>query len=161
MQVCSREIAKQGGSLADKAARLLHQLEDASTALSAVELCPGHGSYSAAQVILAQGRTVAFDWDRYCVADPAHDVGRFLTAVRYLALLHLGSIRALDSAAEVFLSTYLAVGQPEATRNLRFFEVAGCLKWAKHIVCHRVLQWHEKAEAMLDEGFRVLGGEGT
>jgi phosphotransferase family enzyme len=155
---CSREIAKPGGSLAGKAARLLHRLEDASTELSTVELRPSHGSYSAAQVILAQGRTVAFDWDRYCVADPAHDVGRFLTAVRCLALLHLGSIRALDATAEVFLRTYLAVAQPEAERNLRFFEATGCFKWAKHIVCNRVPQWHEKAETMLDEGLSVLDG---
>lgn len=160
MQRCSREVAKPGGSLAVKAARLLHRLEDVSKALSTVELCPSHGSYSAAQVILAQDRTVAFDWDKYSVADPAYDVGRFLTAVRHLALLQLGSIRALDAAAEVFLNTYLAKGHPEAQRNLRFFEATGCFKWAKHIVSHRVHQWQEKAETMLDEGLGVLE-EGT
>jgi aminoglycoside phosphotransferase (APT) family kinase protein len=156
---CAREIAKPGGTLAEKAARLLHRLEDASTELRTVELCPTHGSFSAAQVILAQGRTIAFDWDRYCVADPAHDVGRFLTAVRRLALLQLGSIRALDAVAEVFRKTYLAVGQPGAERNLRFFEATGCFKWAKHIVCHQVPQWRENAETMLDEALGVLDRE--
>jgi hypothetical protein len=159
MQRCSREIAKPGGILAEKAARLLRRLEDASTALRTVELCPSHGSFSAAQVILAQGRTVAFDWDKYCVADPAHDVGRFLTAVRRLALLQLGSIRALDTAAEVFRKTYLAAGHPGAERNLRFFEATGCFKWAKHIVCHQVPQWRENAETMLDEALGVLDRE--
>jgi len=159
MQRCSREVAKPGGILADKSARLLQRLEEASTALQTVELCPSHGSFSAAQVILARGRTVAFDWDKYCVADPAHDVGRFLTAVRRLALLQLGSIRALDAAADVFRKTYLAGGPPKAEGNLRFFEATGCFKWAKHIVCHQVPQWRENAETMLDEALAVLDRE--
>ena len=159
MQRCSREISKAGGSLAGKAARLFQQLENTAASLSPVEMCAGHGSYSAAQVVLAQGRTVAFDWDRYDVADPGRDVGRFLGALRRRALGEFGSLRALDGAAEVFLKTYLAAGPPGAQRNLRFFEAAACLKWAKHNLTHQVPGWPEKTETMLDEGLDILDRE--
>jgi hypothetical protein len=159
MQRCSHEIAKLGGPLADRAAQLFRRLEDAVASLSNVEMCAGHGSYSAAQVILNEGRTVAFDWDRYDVADPACDMGRFLGALRRRALCELGSIRALDGAAKVFLRTYRAVGPPGAERNLPFFEAAACLKWAKHNLTHQVPGWPEKTRAMLDEGLEVLERE--
>jgi len=154
----SREIAKAGGTLMGKATQLLRRLEEASRSLSAVALCPSHGSYSAAQVMLSEGRTVAFDWDRYCVADPAQDVGRFLTALRRLALVQHGSIKALDKAADLFLKTYLAVGRPEAVKNLHFFAATGYMKWAKHLVCHPVPRWEEHSETILNEGLAVLDG---
>ena len=92
----------------------------------------------------------------YDVADPARDLGRFLAALRHSALSRLGSIRALDATADVFLRTYLGVGQPEVKRNLRFYEAAACLKLAKHSFYHARL---EKMEATLDEGLRVLERE--
>jgi aminoglycoside phosphotransferase (APT) family kinase protein len=156
---CSRKIAKRGGSSAGKAAVLLQRLEDAVASLHPEELCAGHGSYSATHVILLRQRTLVFDWDGYDVADPARDVARFLAALRRLALGRLGSIRALDRVADVFLKTYLAVGQPLAEENLRFFEAAACLKLAKYNLCHPVPHWHDKTEAMLDEGLRILDRE--
>jgi aminoglycoside phosphotransferase (APT) family kinase protein len=112
----ARRIGRLGGRCADKAARLLKWLEDSAPSLRSVEMRAGHGSYSPAQLILAEGRTVTFDWDGYDVADPARDVGRFLYALRRWGLDQLGSIRVLDGAAEVFLKTYLAVGPPEIGR---------------------------------------------
>jgi aminoglycoside phosphotransferase (APT) family kinase protein len=158
MRRCSREMTKLGGSLADKAARLLQRLEDASSSLSPVEMSPGHGGYRPAHVILVPGRTVSFDLDTYDVADPARDVARFLSALRSLALARLGSIRLLDRAADVFLDSYLAEAQPVAVRNLRFFEAASCLKRAKESFSRSIHHGQEKTEAMLDEGLRVLEG---
>jgi len=157
MRRCSRKVAKSGG-LAVKAARLLQRLEDAVSSLSPAEMCAGHGSYTAGHVILAQGRTVVIDWDWHGMADPARDVGRFLYALRRWALQQLGSIRALDGVAEVFLKTYLAAGQPEVERNLRFFEAAACLKAGTRVKDEAPRQL---AEAMLDEGLRVLAREAT
>jgi hypothetical protein len=154
LQKRTRRIAKLGGRCADKVARLLQRLEDEAPLLSHAEMQPSQGSYNAGHVILGQGRTVVFDWDGYDVADHARDVGRFLATLRRVALGQLGSIRALDGAAEVFLKTYLAEGRPVAERNLRFYEAAACLKLAKSI--HH---WQERTEAMLDEGLRVLNGE--
>ena len=147
----THRIAKLGGRCAEKAARLLQRLEDAAASLVPVEMDAGHGSYSPAQVVLAEGRTAVFDWDGYDVADPARDVARFLYALRRWALDKLGSIRALDGAAEVFLKAYVGVGRHEVSKNLWFYEAAACLKLAR-----TVPSWQENSEAMLDEGLRVL-----
>jgi hypothetical protein len=153
---CSRKMAKLGGCLAGKAARLLQRLEDEFSALGPAEMRPGHGDYGANQLILTEGRTVVVDWDGYDVTDPARDVGRFRAALRRLALVRLGSIRRLDAAAGVFLETYLAVGPQQAVRNLRFFEAVACLKLATHHLSPHDPRWEKRAEAMLDEGLRVV-----
>src|SRR5438552_3944217 len=159
----ARSIAALGETLADKAARLLEWLQAKAgagkrTPLYAGPVCAGHGSYSPAQVILAAGRTVAFDWDGFDIADPARDAARFLTALRRLALGRLGSIRALDTSAAAFWNTYLAAGLPDAAANLRFYQVGACLQLAKYNVVHRVPQWREKLEALLDEGLQLSEG---
>ncbi len=157
MQRCARKITKLNGPFADKAARLLHRLEEASLSLRPVELRAGHGSYSASHVILAQGRTVAIDWDFHEVADPACDVARFLAALRRRALIRLGSVRLLDGAAEAFLRAYLAVGPSEVEKNLRFFEAGTYLNLAIRHLSDSVPNSQENTETMLDEGLRVLG----
>jgi len=157
MQRCARKITKLNGPFADKAARLLHRLEEASLSLRPVELRAGHGSYSASHVILAQGRTVAIDWDFHEVADPACDVARFLAALRRRALIRLGSVRLLDGAAEAFLRAYLAMGPSEVEENLRFFEAATYLNLAIRHLSDSVPNSQENTETMLDEGLRVLG----
>jgi aminoglycoside phosphotransferase (APT) family kinase protein len=159
MQRCARKITKLNGPFADKAARLLQRLEEASSSLHPVELRAGHGSYSASHVILAQGRTVAIDWDFHEVADPACDVARFLAALRRRALIRLGSIRLLDGAAEAFLRAYLAMGPSEVEKNLRFFEAATYLNLAIRHLPDSGPNSQENTEAMLDEGLRVLGRE--
>jgi hypothetical protein len=159
MRRCARKIAKLSGPFADKAARLLQRLEAASLSLRPVELRAGHGSYSASHVILAQGRTVAIDWDFHEVADPACDVARFLAALRRRALIRLGSIRLLDGAAEAFLRAYLAMGPSEVEKNLRFFEAATYLNLAIRHLSDSVPNSQENTEAMLDEGLCVLGRE--
>jgi hypothetical protein len=153
------KIGELNEPLADKAAHLLRRLEDAAAALRPVEMLAGHGSYSGNQVILADRRTVVIDWDGFDVADPARDVGRFLAALRRLALGRLGSIRALDRAADIFLRTYRGVGRPGAEKNVRCFEAAACLKLAMHHLSHPVPRWREKTEAMLQEGLDVLERE--
>jgi hypothetical protein len=150
----TRRIAKLKGRSGMKAARLLEWLEEAAGALRPVAMCAGHGSYSPAQVILADGRTVTFDWDGYDVADPARDVGRFLYALRRWALEQLGSVRALDKSAEIFLNTYRAVGSPTVEANLLFYKVAACLK----LVRTEPLSPHV-SDVMLDEGLNLLGLE--
>ena len=130
--------------------------------MSDVELKAGHGSYNAAHVYMSKDRTVTIDWDWHDIADPARDVARFLYALRRWALDQLGSIRALDGAAEVFLSTYMAMGLPIVEKNLRFFGATTCLNLAMRHLFDEGPSWQErqdKAEVMLDEGFSVLDGE--
>jgi aminoglycoside phosphotransferase (APT) family kinase protein len=162
MQRWWRKIARLEGCCGEKAADLFHRLKDASASLNDVELKAGHGSYNAAHVYLSKDRTVTIDWDWHDIADPARDVARFLYALRRWALDELGSIRALDGAAKVFLTTYQAAGSPLAEENLRFFGATTCLNLAIRHLFDEGPSWQEKqekAEVMLDEGFRVLDGE--
>jgi len=92
------------------------------------------------------------------VADPSRDVARFIVALKRLALSRLGSIRALDAAAEVFLKTYVALGRPEVESNLPFYEAAICIKLAKYEISKRPFHWRKTiVEEMLDEGLHRLG----
>jgi len=162
MERWSRKITRLDGCFGDKATDLFQRLKGASASLRDVELKAGHGSYNAAHVYLSRDRTVTIDWDWHDVADPARDVARFLYALRRWALDQLGSIRALDKPAGVFLTTYRAAGLPLAQKNFRFFGAATCLNLAmRHLFDEGPigLERQEKAEAMLDEGFRVLDGE--
>jgi hypothetical protein len=156
MQRWSRDVARGQGTFGEKAVHLLERVNQASALLSDVELRAGQGSYTASHVLLSDDRTVVIDWDRHDVADPARDVARFLYALRRWALEQFDSIRALDPVADVFLSTYLAAGVPEAEKNLQFFEAVTCLNLAvRHLFDGG--PWEEnKAEAMLDEGLRIL-----
>jgi hypothetical protein len=160
----SRKVATLEGDFGQKAAHLLRRLEHASRSLCDVELKAGHGSYNAAHVYLSSDRTVTIDWDWHDVADPARDVARFLYALRRWALDQLGSIRALDRAADVFLKTYLLEGSPEVERNLPFFEAATCLNLAVRHLFDEGPGWVErqtKAEAMLNEGISIVEGTVT
>ena len=153
MQRCARKVGRMSGQSGVEAAELLERLEQEATSLSPVELRAGHGSFTPGHVIVSQDRTAVFDWDWHDLADPARDVARFLFALRRWALLELGSIRALDRVAEVFLESYLTAGLPLAEKNLRFFVAARCLKSGKRV---KEDDHRELAEAMLLEGFRVL-----
>jgi hypothetical protein len=144
--------------LADKAGCLLERLRAAAATLSRVEVSAGHGSFCHAQIILANGRTATYDWDGYDVADPGRDVARFVVALGRLGLRYFGSIRALDSAADVFLKTYLA-GRGEAQLNLPFYMGAVCVKIAKFEISRDPCPERQAiVETMLDEGLRILSG---
>ena len=152
----SRRIEELGEPLAGKARRLFHRLELASAALGPVEMCAGHGSYKPAQVILANGRTVTCDWDSYDVADPCRDVARFIVGLQRVAFKYLGSIRALDAVAEVFLRTYQALSPFEVATNLSWYRALTCLRLSKYEANRPVCTFREGIEALLGEGLRVL-----
>ena len=136
--------------------RLLQQLQTASSAIENTEASAGHGSYSHRQIILAESRTVTFDWDGHCVADPGRDVARFIIGLRRLALGRLGSISALDAAAEIFRRTYVAFCKPKSTAQLPVYEAAICLELAERDVRHRVPGWQTKVGALINEGLRIV-----
>jgi len=159
----SHDIAKVDAPLGGRAARLFERLEATASRLSGVERCAGHGSYSCAQIILADdpsvngwtGRTIPFDWDGYDVADPCRDVARFAVHLRRLARGRLGSIRALDPLGEAFLRAYVAERGPECLANLAFYQAATCLQFGGYLA-RRQSRDVEKTAAMLDEGLRIL-----
>ena len=152
----ARGLAPLEGPLADKARRLREHVDAAARALDGSSLCAGHGSYSPSHVILAAGRTVTIDWDGYDVADPARDVAHFITALKRLALGRLGSIRALDAVADVFVQTYVGLGHPDVAARIPCYEAAFCLQIASNMARRGQPHWQMKVQTMLDEGLRTL-----
>src|SRR5207247_4564134 len=112
-----RRLSSLGEPFAEKAGELFKRLEAAASDLQPIAMCTVHGDYTHHQVLLAKRRTVTVDWDKYSVADPSRDVARFLVGLQRLALRCLGSIRALDAVAEVFLKTYVDSNRADVTTH--------------------------------------------
>jgi aminoglycoside phosphotransferase (APT) family kinase protein len=153
LEQCSRNVASSD-PLSGKVAQLFQCLKRAASALDHVESRACHGDYGPIQVILADGRTVTCDWDRYGVADPHRDLARFLVQLERFGLKRFGSIRALDRSAQVFLKTYAGLGEPANELHLRFFKGANHLKWTTEKIAKP--HWREKIEATLDASLRLL-----
>ena len=152
----SQTIAGLGEPFPSQARKLFRRLEEEAASANGRELCAGHGSYNCNQIILTKDRTITFDWDGHDVADPSRDVARFIVALQRLALKYLGSIRALDAVAEVFLKTYQALNPVEISATLSLYRGLTCLRLAKYEANRPVCTLREGIEALLAEGLRVL-----
>ena len=149
-------VSEGGDDFASKSEQLLERLRTAAASLGEVPVCAGHGDFGSHNIIFATGRTVTFDWDPYDIADPARDVAAFIVSLGRQGLHSLGSIRALDEAAEVFLEAYAACGGSPVAAHLPFYKAALWLRGAKKDVKTKPLGWRQWAEAKLDEGLRIL-----
>ena len=148
-----RSLADRGGPFADKGGHLFARVRATALRLGGSEMCAGHGRYGCGQVLLGDGRTVAVDWDTYRVVDPSCDVARAPVDLKRLGLKHFASIRALDAVADVFLKAYTAAGRMVVATHLAFQKAALCLERATRDLEKDARAW---AEAMLDEGLRIL-----
>jgi aminoglycoside phosphotransferase (APT) family kinase protein len=147
------------GRLASKARLLFRRLQNTAMALRPTEMCACHGGYWHKQIIFTETRTITFDWDNHCISDPCRDVARFIIELKRLALKSYGSIKALDTTIDVFFKSYSSTSRFEVTTNLPLYKAAVCLKRAKSHL-RSAGSGPEHAEAMLDEGLRVLAEEG-
>ena len=77
--------------------------------LPADTLRPAHGSYKASQLMVRDGAVFLVDFDQFCLADPALDVGYFLAYLRPAGLWYRRAGRRawFEAAAEAFRSAYL------------------------------------------------------
>jgi aminoglycoside phosphotransferase (APT) family kinase protein len=131
-------------------------------------LRPAHGSYKSSQLMVRDGAVFLVDFDQFCLADPALDVGYFLAYLRPAGLwYHRAGRRAwFDAAAEAFLTAYLSRlaerGETAGTcagiaGRAHVFEAALLLK----IAARRVNRLHSprsgEVAAVLDEVSRTLG----
>ena len=151
----NRRIAAAGEPLASKAATIFRRLEAFEPDLHSREFGTIHGDFTHHQLLFFEGRTITVDWDDYQMAELNLDVARFVVGLQRLAHRRLGSIRALDPVAEVFLNTYLALTGVDPGSHLNFQRALICLEHAKHDVHKQAPRWRDKAEATLDEALRV------
>jgi hypothetical protein len=173
----SRRTGVEEAEKAAKRARLLEQyvpelaaaarpITDALCATLAAlptdTLRPGHGSYKPSQLMVREGAVFLVDFDQFCLADPALDVGYFLAYLRPAGLwYHRAGRRAwFEAAADAFLSAYVEClaerGESAATREgiarrAHVFEAALLLK----IAARRANRLHSprpgEVAAVLDE----------
>jgi aminoglycoside phosphotransferase (APT) family kinase protein len=142
--------------LMEKAALLLKRLEIAAAKLDGAEMCACHGDYGHQQIILKESCTVTLDWDGFCVAHPSLDIARFIVDLQRLAFRSLDSLKALDAAIKVFYKTYKAMSGFQVAKQLPFYKAVTCLRCARKDLKP---DSSERAEALLDEGLRVLAEE--
>ena len=95
--------------LAPVLGRIAGTLSATLAALPSDTLRPAHGSYKASQLLVRNGAVFLVDFDQFCLADPALDVGYFLAYLRPAGFwYHRAGRRAwFEAAAETFVSTYL------------------------------------------------------
>ena len=154
--------------LAAQARPIIDTLCDTLQALPTEVLRPGHGSYKSSQLMVRGGDVFLVDFDQFCLADPALDVGYFLAYLRPAGLWYhrAGRREWFEAAAEAFRSTYrdrLAErGESAATcagivQRAPVFEAALLLK----IAARRANRLHSprpgEVAAVLAEVSRCLG----
>src|SRR5205807_8653582 len=89
-------------------------------------------------------------------ADPCRDVATFAGARQRLASKYMGSIRALDGIAEIFLKTYQTLSPFDVPANLPWYRALTCLRLSKYDATRPVCTSRDGIQALLSEGLRVL-----
>ncbi|MFP5346744.1 MAG: phosphotransferase family protein [Actinomycetes bacterium] len=94
--------------LTPEIAEVVDVLSRTLTGLSDDGLRPAHGSYKPSQLMVRAGQVFLVDFDQFCLADPALDVGYFLAYLRPSGLWYRRAGRRawFDDAAAVFVSAY-------------------------------------------------------
>jgi len=149
-------IRKSGEPLAGKCEQLLQRLESVAPAASILPAHAGHGSYMPDHVLSNGNRTIVIDFDEHDSADPARDLSTFIVSLKRLGLKQLNSLQSFDRVAESFLEVYAARGPPNALDHLSFYKAALFLHKAQRDLYKWSPPFRERAEIMLDEGFRAL-----
>jgi hypothetical protein len=103
-------LAQYVPALSPDVRRVSSALCDALTDLPTDTLRPGHGSYKPSQLLVRDGAVFLVDFDQFCLADPALDVGYFLAYLRPAGFWYRRAGRRawFEEAAAAFLAAYLA-----------------------------------------------------
>jgi aminoglycoside phosphotransferase (APT) family kinase protein len=111
-RACKRAkvIAARYPAQAEAVLRLAHQLAARLERLSPDEYRPAHGGFKASQLLFPGPHVVMVDFDAFCLADPALDVGYFLAYLRPSGLwYHRRGLRDwFERAATEFVGAYRA-----------------------------------------------------
>lgn len=134
-------IASHNPAQAEEVQRLGQQLATHLETLQPDTYRPAHGGFKASQLLFHSHQVFVVDFDGFCLADPALDVGYFLAYLRPSGLWYQrpGMRQWFEAAAEVFAATYrkvlseLGVAESEADNILqrsRLYEAALLFKIA-------------------------------
>ena len=134
-------IAASNPTHAEEVQRLVQQLAARLEAQQPDVYRPAHGGFKASQLLFHSHRIFVVDFDGFCLADSALDVGYFLAYLRSSGLWYLrpGMRQWFESAAKVFINTYrqamLELGSTQASvdgilERSRLYEAALLFKIA-------------------------------
>jgi aminoglycoside phosphotransferase len=113
-----------------------------------------HGDYKLDHVWLTRGGLTLIDLDRFCVADPALDVGKFLADLQWW---HLMAGRAVvRDGQRSFLDGYGAAPSSSLVRRARVYEAVLLVKIAARRVPLFDRRWRPLTEALITSGERTL-----
>src|SRR5437870_1781295 len=135
-----------------------NRLDLADVRIDRVEMSSCHRYYGHQQIMLKESCTVTLDWDGFCIAHPSLDIARFIIDLQRQALKTRNSLNALDEAIEVFYKTDMSTSRFQLATYLPLYKAVTCLRRArKQLKPDR--RETERADALLDEGLRVLAEE--
>jgi hypothetical protein len=123
----SASISAYVPELAGEATAAAQALRAAFEASAVDGLRPAHGSFKPSQLLYRAGLVFLVDFDQFCLADPALDLGYFLAYLRPPGLwYHRSGTRTwFDAAAASFLAAY---GVAARARGMRDEELEGVLR---------------------------------
>jgi hypothetical protein len=101
-------IATHNPEQAEEVQHLVEQLANRLSALQPESYRPAHGGFKASQLLFHSHRVFVVDFDGFCLADPALDVGYFLAYLRPSGLWYAsqGMRQWFEEAATLFRDTY-------------------------------------------------------
>ncbi len=164
-------IASRNPEQAEQTRQLAAQLAQRLTRLQPDAYRPAHGGFKASQLLFHSHRVFIVDFDGFCCADSALDVGYFLAYLRPSGLWYQrpGMRQWFEGAAQLFVKTYSqamlehgiapAIIQGIVERS-RLYEAALLFKIATRRVNRLNSPRSKELSAMLDEIAACLAGEG-
>lgn len=155
-------ISSHNPAIASEVQRLAQQLATCLEALQPDEYRPAHGGFKASQLLFHSRQVFVVDFDGFCVADAALDVGYFLAYLRPSGLWYGrgGMRRWFEDSSDVFTGSYqqamIEHGVPEAVidgilQRSRLYEAALLLKIATRRVNRLNSPRPRELSAMLQE----------
>ncbi|HLX57237.1 MAG TPA: phosphotransferase [Ktedonobacteraceae bacterium] len=101
-------IAIHNPAQAEEVQRLAQQLASLLETLQPGSYLPAHGGFKSSQLLFHSHQVFVVDFDGFCIADAALDVGYFLAYLRPSSLWYQrpGMRAWFEAAAEVFTTTY-------------------------------------------------------
>jgi len=164
-------IAGRNPEHAEETQHLAGELAQRLTQLQPDAYLPAHGGFKASQLLFHSHRVFIVDFDGFCCADPALDVGYFLAYLRPSGLWYQrsGMRQWFEEAAQLFVGTYrqamlergvaLSTVQGIVERS-RLYEAALLFKIATRRVNRLNSPRSKELSAMLREIAACLAGEG-
>ena len=132
-------IRRLSPALGKQLGNLLEVVERRAASIPATGLCQCHGDFSYTQLIFDGPRAGLVDFDNFCRAEPALDLGQFLAYLRYAGIKARGGSSAAElrgpseDLAQRFATSYVSAGgRPEALDRVELYEATNLVRMAEH-----------------------------